>query len=907
MMRLWSVVGARAEWGRAAVALLVGLVGVVELCTPGAAFAASRHPRVRVSMAGPRRVAAGGLASFTGRASRVAHVDLAVERRVGRKWVLVVRGQPGQKGGYALTWITPTRAQTVRVRAVALEGSRVVASSPVRRLVITKAKGRLVTVSANDQVVSAQTVVSAPAPGEAGVLRYAGGNQVRVGQIIAVGPGPRTPYGFLGKVTSVGTSAGQTVVSTVPATLMQAIPTGSFDETISQAPVTAATRLPRGSRSAEETTVDCKGSAGASIDADASIGVSVNVQGDWSLLHGLESAQLSATADADASVTATVEGKGSCELDPIQIAKVKGPGDTFFIGPIPVVLTSQLLIDVNASASVGAKLTTGISGGYHAASGIAWKRGDGFHPIHNFGPSFKYTPPTLTANADVSASIDPTIQVSLDGGGHANLNLSAGLDLNADTTKNPWWDLTAPVSVTGDLDISKLGLSSRTLTIYRHDFDLVHAPGPFSGEGGSGAGGVSSTGGAPDGGGEPPLGGPGGGASGGTPQPGTLGAGEYFTCVVVASGGVDCWGSNALGDLGNGTTTGPDACYSGQRLCSTTPVAVPGIADATQVSAGDTHACALLESGIIECWGQNRDGDLGDGSIADSYTPVKVEGITNAVQVSAGVDDTCAVLATGEVKCWGNNNLDQLGDGMATGPQWCDGLTSYCAVSPVAVAGLANATEVSTGDDPCARLTTGIVECWGYGADGELGDGATTESDVPVPVTGIANAIQVSQTCALLVSGSVACWGLNSLGTLGDGTSSGPSLCYNPDSEPCSTTPVAVSGITDATDLSSAGDVRCVVRASGGVECWGFNGDGELGDGTTLGPETCNDGSEPCSTVPVAALGLSDAVEVSAGQSHVCALRATGTLDCWGLNGNGELGDGTTVGSSIPVAVDAAP
>jgi hypothetical protein len=196
--------------------------------------------------------------------------------------------------------------------------------------------------------------------------------------------------------------------------------------------------------------------------------------------YGLESAQLSATADADASVTATVQGKGSCELKPIQIAQIKGPGDTFFIGPIPVVLTSQLLIDLNAGASVGAKLTAGIAGGYHATAGIAWKRGDGFQPVNDFGPSFRYTPPTLTANADVDASIDPTVQVSLDGGGHANLNLSAGLALSADTTKNPWWDLTAPVSVTGDLDISKLGLSSPTLTIYKHDFDLLHANGPFS-------------------------------------------------------------------------------------------------------------------------------------------------------------------------------------------------------------------------------------------------------------------------------------------------------------------------------------------------------------------------------------------------------------------------------------------
>lgn len=496
-MRLRSLVGVRDAWWRAVI-LPIGCVAVLGLCLPGAAFATSHRSTPRVSVAGPRQVAAGGLASFTGRATGVSRAGLAVERHVARRWVVVARGRAGNRGRYALTWITPTKAQTLRLRAVVLSGSRIVASSTVRRLIITKAKGRPVTVSASDQVISAQTVMSAPAPGKAGVMRYAGGNQVQVGQIIAVGQGPSTPDGFLGKVTSIRASGGQTVVRTVPATLMEAIPTGSFNETIRQAPVSAASRLRRRMRSTNDKTVECKGSIGASIDADASIGLSVNVQGDWSLLHGLESAQLSATADADASVTATVEGKGSCELNPIQITKIKGPGDTFSIGPIPVVLTSQLLIDVNASASVGAKLTTGISGGYHATAGIGWTKGDGFRPITNFGPSFTYTTPTLTANADVAASIDPTIQVSLDGGGHANLNLSAGLDLNADTTKNPWWDLTAPVSVTGDLDISKLGLTSRTLTIYQHNFDLLHANGPFSTSGnGSGGGAGSGTGGVP--------------------------------------------------------------------------------------------------------------------------------------------------------------------------------------------------------------------------------------------------------------------------------------------------------------------------------------------------------------------------------------------------------------------------
>jgi hypothetical protein len=225
-------------------------------------------------------------------------------------------------------------------------------------------------------------------------------------------------------VTAVSNSAATNVVSTVPATLEDAVPSGSLDVTLAQAPAqTADLRRPLLSN------VACKGSGSASIKASASVGLGIHFVGTWSWLSGLQSASLTGSANAQASATAQVQAAGSCSVGPVQIAQLKGPGMTAWVGPVPVVITSQLLIDIEGSISSQAQLTTGISGGYSATAGIGWTKGGGFYGIHHFGPSFSWTAPTINASADVSASIDPTIQVSIDGGGHADLNLSAGIHL----------------------------------------------------------------------------------------------------------------------------------------------------------------------------------------------------------------------------------------------------------------------------------------------------------------------------------------------------------------------------------------------------------------------------------------------------------------------------------------------
>jgi alpha-tubulin suppressor-like RCC1 family protein len=399
----------------------------------------------------------------------------------------------------------------------------------------------------------------------------------------------------------------------------------------------------------------------------------------------------------------------------------------------------------------------------------------------------------------------------------------------------------------------------------------------------------------------------------------SVSTGGISTCAVLSTGSVDCWGGNEEGQLGDGTTTEPDSCYN-HNSCSTTPVAVSTISDATSVSTSGSDACAVLSTGAVECWGGNEEGQLGDGTSTGpdtcdggsycSATPVAVSGISDATSVSTGGISTCAVLSTGGVDCWGDGEEGLLGDGTEAG-----------STTPVAVSGISDATSVSTGADfACAVLATGGVDCWGSNQFGELGGDTSSDpercfngdpcSTTPVAVRGISDATsmsgEVDSACAVLSTGGVDCWGDNSAGTLGDGTTTGSDTCPEGPPWPCSPTPVAVSAINDATSVSSGGDA-CALLTTGGVDCWGETGAGGLGDGTTTGPDTCFNGGS-CSPTPVAVSAISNATSVSAGGGHACALLSTGAVDCWGDNSAGTLGDGSTeTYSDIPVPVTGIP
>ncbi len=227
------------------------------------------------------------------------------------------------------------------------------------------------------------------------------------------------------------------------------------------------------------------------------------------------------------------------------------------------------------------------------------------------------------------------------------------------------------------------------------------------------------------------------------------------------------------------------------------------VLEVTDITVGQGHACGLLPTGSIKCWGWNDNGELGNSSTGTEAAPVDVDTITNATQIASSPYHTCARLSTGEVYCWGAGSSGQAGDGL-----------SVDSSTPVQATGITTATQIATGHShTCAVLASGVVNCWGYGGYGQLGHGFTTDSSTPIPVTGVVTATQVSagegHSCALLADSSVSCWGEGSAGQLGDNLAAD------------STTSVVVSGITDAIQISAGHSHTCALRSGGSIVCWG--------------------------------------------------------------------------------------
>jgi len=304
-----------------------------------------------------------------------------------------------------------------------------------------------------------------------------------------------------------------------------------------------------------------------------------------------------------------------------------------------------------------------------------------------------------------------------------------------------------------------------------------------------------------------------------------LSAGKYLhTCAVTTGGAAYCWGYQALGGLGDGTTG-----------LSTTPVPVSGGIIFATVSAGGSHTCGLTSAGVAYCWGSNYDGQLGTGTsigphLCGSYscspTPVAVSGGLHFAQLSTGNSFTCGVTTASVAYCWGYNGNGQLGVGTTTGPEIC-GSGSHCSASPVAVSGGLSIATISAGIyNTCAVTTTGRGYCWGNNDRGQLGNGTTDTSTIPVAVSGSLTFSRLSagdfHTCGLTSVGKAYCWGFNNSGRLGNGDTTS------------STTPVPVSGglIFAAMDVGEV--TTCAVTRANVAYCWGSNTYGQLGNGTTL-------------------------------------------------------------------------
>jgi alpha-tubulin suppressor-like RCC1 family protein len=338
------------------------------------------------------------------------------------------------------------------------------------------------------------------------------------------------------------------------------------------------------------------------------------------------------------------------------------------------------------------------------------------------------------------------------------------------------------------------------------------------------------------------------------------------TCALTTTGNIRCWGRNSDGQIGNGT-----------KVNALTPIEVAS--DAAAVHAGWVHTCARTQAGGVRCWGNNQYGQLGDGTTTGRLTPVDATGVTGTVSaLGLGATHGCALVGGG-LKCWGRNQMGQLGD-----------VTDQDRSVAVAVSGLSSdVVAVTAGTEhSCALTSTGGVKCWGTNSSSQLGSGNKTHQWVPGDVVGLTSGVAklVSgsyHNCVLTQAGAVKCWGLNMYGQLGDGTQTERSVA------------VEVPGLAGTVVALAAGHMHtCALTTSGGARCWGYNWDGQVGDGTTVLTRQS----------PVDVSGLaSGVVDIAAGAAHTCAVLATGGIKCWGYNSSGELGDGTTFKRPTPVDV----
>ena len=369
-------------------------------------------------------------------------------------------------------------------------------------------------------------------------------------------------------------------------------------------------------------------------------------------------------------------------------------------------------------------------------------------------------------------------------------------------------------------------------------------------------------------------------------------AGDYHTCARATDGTLACWGSGTSGQLGGGSF--------GVFTTANVPVAVSTSGNAltgktaTQLSAGASHTCVRTSAGTAACWGADSRSQLGDrGETATaSAVGVDVSGTNidaSIAKVAAGGTSTCAITDGGELGCWGFNHTGQLGRGTEGQSKVPAALVSGFLAGKVVL-------EVDGGSSfACARTASGVA-CWGSNAYGQLGDGTTTNRTTPVPLstagTGLAGKTIVDLTvgsyhaCALADDGTVACWGRGSSGQLGTGSSSDRTTPGT-----ITTAGTALSGKT-ITTVEGGGNHTCAAASDGTVACWGSNSYGQLGDGTTTSrnvPTAVTRSGSP--------LAGQVTVQLAAGASHTCARTAAEGLACWGDGDFGLLGTGVVSGA----------
>ncbi len=347
---------------------------------------------------------------------------------------------------------------------------------------------------------------------------------------------------------------------------------------------------------------------------------------------------------------------------------------------------------------------------------------------------------------------------------------------------------------------------------------------------------------------------------------------EHTCAIVEGDGSARCWGRNVKGQLGSGDVD--------QHL---TPVAVMNLKNVATIETGLLHTCATDQDHAVWCWGSNKYAALGRGTIDDDAhgVPERLSSVRDAAKVHCGMNFSCAETLSKTASCWGTNDFGQLGDG-----------TQKTTYLPKPIVSLHDVVSLSTGSQHACAVATNDknekgVFCWGLNDHGQLGHANVQLMAEPTIVPDTATATKVftgdAHTCAIFDTGAVSCWGANDEGQLGYEASAD-----NPQ-------PKAVAGLTGIESLGIGTKHTCAQKGSS-LYCWGSNARGQLG----VDPARVTRQTAP-RLVDAEVLGAVH--ESSARGDHTCASRPDGALFCWGLNDEGQLGDGTKNTQSTPIPV----
>jgi len=699
----------------------------------------------------------------------------------------------------------------------------------------------------------------------------------RVGTILVSASTQQLPRGLISEVTRVGHRGSKLVASLVAVPVTDAVPSINFEGSLDFHPAPGGPAA--GSNALARASSSCSSPKllkfGAHLDSfelrQASIGA-------WPPQMNLTLAIRSTESMGLAAVAAGINCDWSlAELGPYDAAIPVGP----------VVIPVYATIPVKAGVHINGKLEAAT---INVASTTVASTAAGFDDNHvslSQQGSNVWTSGVLSVSGSAKLSASVGVEAGIGVAKGANVHVSAGFGPEFEWSSGHTCSVYADLgSLSAGVTILGKGLNTPSWTPIRPRLWSGCAPGGNAP--GDGGGNGSGKGGSP--------GGPGsvGPASGASDQIALAG---YHSCAVTSTGHVACWGQGYDGQLGDGS--------HGQEL---TPVEVLGIDDATAVTAGASRSgngdyyrgfsCALLATGHVDCWGDNEYGELGNGTAylenPNSSIPVPVSGITNAVEISASdghgevgssvrPGHVCALLAGGGVECWGANESGQLGNGSHTPSS-----------VPVAVKGISDATEiVSGGQGNCALLSDDSVDCWGEVDTGYIGREIRSTEGVPAGFIGITSMVGGDTSwCGSTSAGPIECWG------------------DMQENVPCSGSPTTSCGGSvvggfywpadyEPSALAVSASHACAIVTSGSVECWGYNEFGQLGHG----PLSESD----FSTTPRLVGGLGAVKAIAVGYDESCAVSATGQLYCWGRNNHGQLGNGTEVDSTAPVRVTPLP